>query len=201
VAILTFVALSVAFVLIANPYTAGNLRQTFLPVVFVLLYAAYGAYLVMRYTVRNLSSNYRRVALGCATVAMAGVIAILAARNTVRFVGVSADEIDFRLPSAIGRWFAQIPVEGRRQVHIVSLLDNADNLVVALYAQLPVSSVKAVTDGLPAGTTHVVYIPRPDKSLSDDAEVLNRRLQTGTIRADMTRIEAAAVWTLQMPAR
>lgn len=199
--IFSFLALAITFVLLANPYTPGNLRQTFLPVVFGLLYAAYGLDVVVRSAIQHVPFGPPHVTRPASTAVVAGIIAILAARNTSRFVTAASDEVDFRVPSAVGRWFAQIPVEERKQLRISSLLDNADNLVVALYAQVPISSVAALAARLPAGTTHVLYIPRSGKALSGDAEALERHLEGGSIGANATWIESAVVWTLQTPWR
>jgi hypothetical protein len=102
--LVTFVAADVALSLFADPFSAGNLRETFLPVVFGLLYAAYALDFFVERTLLPLppvghGPGLRAVGTGIA----AGILATVSVLGAVRFVAASADPFDLRVPSAVVR--------------------------------------------------------------------------------------------------
>jgi hypothetical protein len=158
--IVVFVAACVAFTLLARPYSRGNLRQTFLPVVFALLYAAIGLELLVDHAFALARVHPRRTPAGVVTMLAAGLLALESIPGAVRFVAASSDE--FRDPYEVGRWFERLPEAERSLVHVALLApESTDGMVIALYSGVPESRFVTADAVLARGTTHVVRIARP----------------------------------------
>jgi hypothetical protein len=150
----------VAFTLLARPYSRGNLRQTFLPIVFALLYAAIGLELLVDRAFAVARVHPRRTPAGVVTVLAAGLLALESIPGAVRFVAASSDE--FRDPYEVGRWFERLPEAERSLVHVALLApESTDGMVMALYSGVPESRFVTADAVLARGTTHVVRIARP----------------------------------------
>ncbi len=198
--IVAFVVASVGYVLSGGPYSPGNLRRTFLPVVFALLYAAIGLDFLVERAVA-LSGIGRAAAVRSAILAV--VVCLLAAssaRRAAAFVAASSDE--FHAPYLVGTWLHGLSDDERKRAH-VALLGSKDTdwIVVALHAGLPGTSVVDAGETLAAGTTHVVRIARPGQRLSAAAASLVTQLEDGTVPAREDRAGAAVIWTLAAAAR
>jgi hypothetical protein len=196
VALVGFILLVSAVVILGDPYSKNNLRETFLPVVGVLFYAAEGLRRAIESAVAAAVRDPRRLRAGV-LLGLTAVLAALAARDATRFVERSSNEPDYRVPAAVGRRLARMGSEAGQPLRVVSLSDNnAHVTVVAAYARLPVPTVEPLTSDLPAGATHVLYIPWDGQKLTHAAIALKQELEDGRIAAQPERIEGATLWTL-----
>jgi hypothetical protein len=197
VKILAFVGLVSAVVILGDPYSVKNLRETFLPVAFALLYAAEGVRVVAARLAARLRAVGFRPSDPMAAAVFAGIVAVLSARNAAAFVRVSSEETGWRLPAAVGRRLAQAIAGRRDRVRVVSIAGNLETVVVATYAQVPVDSIDAMGGPLPANVTHVIFLPESAGSFSEQALLLEHRLEDGSLPADAERVEEATIWTLR----
>jgi hypothetical protein len=196
--VLGFVLASAVFILVDQPYSIGNLRQTFLPVTFALLYASIGFELLVRTSLSWLPLAARRTVPAAVLGVIVGVLSVKSAKGAARFVAASADE--FRGDYVVGRWLELLPSGEKARAH-VALIDpgDPDTTAIALYAGIPEARIVTASASLPAGTTHVVHIDRPGAAPSSDARRLIERLDDGTVPATATHLESAVVWALSAP--
>jgi hypothetical protein len=203
VGILGFTAAVVLVAAIGGPYTAGNLRQTFIPMIVVLGCAAFALERGVAFVVERLVRlPYARAAAGrlaiVATAVFTAIIAIAAASDAARFVAQSSDEFDFRAPAAIGAWFRTIPPDAQRQTRIIVASDERIFLfVLAAHADIPLDRVQSAAADIPAGTTHVVEIRPPGRGPSPASAGLLQRLTTGAVPADPVRLDVGTIWALR----
>jgi hypothetical protein len=204
--IVAWVFSGMALVILIDPYfDEGNLRQTFLPVVFALLYAAEGLRLTAEWAVDRLirspvviRSTALVSAVSAAAAAATALLATLSAQGTARFVAASSAEPDFRIPAAVGRRLAYMVRAEGPGIRVATLSDNRiASGIIAVYAGLPFASVRPMAGDLPEAATHVVFIPRADESLSGAELALKQRLQSGTLPADPVPVDSAVIWKLR----
>jgi hypothetical protein len=200
VGILAFMTAVVLVAAIGGPYSAGNLRQTFIPVIVVLGCAAFALERGVAFVVDRLvrPPHARAVAARLAIVATAAaIIAIGAASEAARFVAQSSDEFDFRAPAAIGAWFRTIPHDARRPIRVVVTSDERIfPCVLAVHADIPLDRVQPAAADIPVGTTHVVEIRPPGRGPSPASAGLLQRLITGAVPADPVRLDVGTIWAL-----
>jgi len=202
VELVCFVAADVLFVFLTDPYSIGNLRQTFIPVVALLFYAASGLPLLVSFIVdraRIAARMARADAVKVATIiAVAGFLTAWCARGASRFVADAAAE--YHAPFLVGRWFEALPPQTRQRARIVTLSDDGVyRMAIAVYGRLPPDWVTSAGDGLPAGSTYVVRAQRPGSRPSAAGAALGRLMEGGTIAADATAVGDATIWTLRVP--
>ncbi len=196
--ILIFLIGDLGLTFLANPYSPGNLRATFLPVVFVLFYAAVGLQLGLdRALVRPLFGGQPKAGLAVTVVAVAA-IAIFFVPGATHFVAESSSELEFRVPFEVARYLETTPVELRKQLRVTTLGDDyVGRMVLAAYSRIPFDRINPLVGDLPADATHVVDLQRPGATLSSAAQDVKNRLGDGRIPAQAVRLESAVVWTLQ----
>jgi hypothetical protein len=206
VGILGFTAAVVLVAVIGGPYSVGNLRQTFIPVIVILGCAAFalerGVAFVVDRLVRLVRLPTARAAAGrlavVATALFTAIIAIGAASHAARFVAKASDEFDFRAPAAIGAWFRTIPPDGRRQTRVIVTSDERIfAIVLAVHADIPLDRVQSAAADIPAGTTHVVEIRPPGRGPSPASAGVLQRLTTGAVPADPVRLDVGTIWALR----
>ncbi len=206
VAILGFTVAVVLVAVIGGPYSAGNLRQTFIPVIVILGYAAFalerGVAFVVDRLVRLVRLPPERAAAGrlamVATALFTAIIAIGAASHAARFVAQASDEFDFRVPAAIGAWFRTIPPDARRQTRVIVTSDErVFSIVLAVHADIPLERVQSAAADIPTGTTHVVEIRPPGRGPSPASAGVLQRLTTGAVPADPVRLDVGTIWALR----
>ena len=198
--ILSFLIGDLGLIFFANPFSPGNLRSTFLPVVFVLLYAAIGADLAVDEVLRRARRRVDGQAKLIATSVLAALIAMVFVRDAARFVGTAANGFDFRVPFEVARRLETVPSALRGRARIAMLGENyVDRLVISAYTGIPFERIVPVAGDLPADATRVIDIQRPGAILSSAAQNVRRHLEDGLIPANAVRIESAVIWTLAAP--
>lgn len=144
----TFILLDLAVLILLDPFSSGNLRQSFLVYVCLLPFAAVGLDRLVANAASVLHSwvdvaranTARKVALATLTVAIAGV----SATGAIRFVRIAAHEADFYTPYVVGHWMkTAVPPDSR----VLVLTDNAiQPYALSVYAGLPLDRVIDATD-------------------------------------------------------
>jgi hypothetical protein len=198
--LMAFLMADLALVFFANPYSVGNLRATFIPVVLVLLYAAFGLDVVIDQLFRRAHLGRRWWPQLLATSVVAAFIALLFVRDATRFVGAAANEFDFRVPFEVARRLNELPASARARPQIVTLGDNyTDRQVISAYTGIAFDRIAPFGLDLSPNATQVVDIQRPGAVSSGAEWVLKSQLEEGTIPARAVRIESAVIWTLARP--
>jgi hypothetical protein len=200
--VLTFLIGDLALIRFANPFSPGNLRSTFMPVVLVLLYSAIGMDLIIDQVLLRVRLPARGRAKLILTSVVAAFIAIAFVRDATRFVGSAANEFDFRVPFEVARRLQGVPKRLQGRARIVTLDDNyTDRLVISAYTGIPIDRIVPFDGDLPPDACQIVDIRRPGAILSSAAQNVSTRLEDGLVPATAVRIESAVIWTLETPER
>jgi hypothetical protein len=186
--VLSFVIASVALIFVVNPYSADNLRQTFLPLVLVLLYAASGIVVLLGRVFRG------RVGLLSVAVGVAALVfAVLFTPRAVAFVQAAASEPEGRIVFAVAqriRASSGGPPAGRIAMLSTNELQAA---ILATYTGVPRERIVTPTGGrLPPDTRYVVDIELPSATPVADAAAVRAQLAP----AQGWHLDSAVVWPI-----
>ncbi len=203
--ILAFVVLDILLIALVQPWSAGNLRQTFVLLVFLHLYAAFGLVQIVAWCTDWLSIRTKlgwwAQRLGWVPLAVAGAFAVYATSFTSSFVADSSRQPAFYGAELAGRWLQDRPLE---DAAVLALTDDAvQPFAIAAYAGRAPDSVLA-DDLLGAAAirarlkaTSLVYVlavQTNDSGLSSDERELLRQLESGSIPAQRFTIGPARAW-------
>jgi hypothetical protein len=199
--ILSFVLVSLAYDVFADPYSPRNLRQTFLPLVFVLFYASSGLVLVLRRGVNRLSERHPSAILRASVAAAALVFAFVFTPRAVVFVRSSADEPDDRVVFAVAQRIKASADGGRPDGRVVMLSTNELHAAIfATYTGIPRERIVTPAGGrLLADTRYVVDIRLPSAAPAADAVAVRELLESGAIPAEIFRVDSAVAWIIHSP--
>lgn len=204
--ILVFVILDVAVIGLLQPWPFGNLRQTFVTLVFVILYAAYGMVRLIRVVCERLAAlvpSPSSVSLGrWATTGAALLFASTSIPSATKFVAGAAREPDFYVPAQIGEW-----LRGRltEDDSVWALSDSLfQPYALATYAHLPFDDV--LDDRLAIETirsrlsssrlAYIVELYESREGLSVVEQRLLNDLETGRIQAQWFAVDTTRVWVV-----
>lgn len=212
VRILSFLALDLVLISILRSFSPGNLRQTFLVIVFTIPYAAFGLYRLVLAISRLPSKKTNPVLLqkvGWIGLTMATLlIALFSGLDGIRFVTGAAAEPDFYTPYNVGRWLKPEHSKGKR---ILALIDNdIQPYVVSLYSGIPLDDIldyslfesldQTLTDQklFEENITHVVALYKEETRLTPNARSFQEDLELGIIPSREVQIGTARVWVLTL---
>jgi hypothetical protein len=186
--LLSFVIASVALIFILHPYSAENLRQTFLPLVIVLLYGASGAVVLLE---RALRARPRLLPAAIAATALAS--AILFTPRAVAFVRAASSEPDGRVVFAVAQRIRE-SAGGAPGGRIVMLsTSELQAAILATYAGIPRERIVTPAAGrLPPDARYVVEIQLDSALPVPDAAAVRRQLAP----AQPWRLDSALVWPI-----
>lgn len=205
--VLAFLCLDVLLATLLRGWNYGNLRQTFVVLVFLILYAAFGMEQSSRILFRWLAAAAKSPGLarwrGWALGGVAVLIAAASSRAAISFVTGASQQPDFYLPAQAGMW-----LKGRLAPDslVFPLTDEpVQPHVFAVYADLPLDHV-LVEDHSDRQATEArlksarwVYVIELEKSragLSPDEQVLLGSLETGRLAAQLVTGGPTRAWRL-----
>jgi hypothetical protein len=196
--IAAFLGLDVLVIGLLQPWQFGNLRQTFVVLVFLIVYAAYalerlaGGLLGM--------GRLRRVSLA----GVVGLAAWLSWQDALAFVAGAASEPDIRAPAAVGRW---LKTQALGEARVLVLADHAAQpYVIAVYSGLPLDRVADLGQACPATVerelrsapaVYVAAVHRDTAALSPAAAALVEKLEAGPLPPPAMSVDWARVWVLK----
>lgn len=205
-----FILLDLVLLVLLDPFSPGNLRQSFLVYVCLLPFAAVGLERLVSNAASVLHSwldvtranLVRRIALAAITIAIAGV----SVTGAVRFVRIAAHEADFHTPYVVGEWMkTAVPPEAR----VLTLTDNQiQPYALSVYAGLPLDSIVSATDLTfedseavhgelrDRNVSHVATLYADAQNMSQRALTVERLLEREEIPADERSLGSARVWIL-----
>jgi hypothetical protein len=196
--ITAFLGLDLLLIGLLQPWQVGNLRQTFVVMVFLILYGAFALeHVVFGWLGKGILQHI-------GLVVVVGLMVVFSLHNALTFVANAAREPDFYPPALVGRWLKAQASDGAR---VLALADNAAQpYVVAVYSGLGLENVidLAQSDSLTVQqqlkSAQVVYVAAVYKNraeLSPTALALLNELEAGRIPAQVVSIDSARVWTLK----
>lgn len=196
-----FVLASIGITFITNPYSVGNLRQTFLPVVFVLFYSAFGLVFILERIVGRINIRYRAAMLSVAIGILATGFALVFVPRAFAFVQAAANEPDARVVFEVAQRINTAAVRDRSRSLVVMLSTNELHAaVLATYTGLPRDRiVTSLGDRLPPETRYVVDIQLSSATAWPGSAAWRKRLESGAILARKSCLDSAVLWTIQEP--
>ncbi len=205
--VLAFLCLDVLLAALLRGWNYGNLRQTFVVLVFLILYAAFGLEQSSRLLFRWLATLAKSPGLarrqGWALGGAATLVAAASAGAAVSFVAGASHQPDFYLPAQAGTW-----LKGRLAPDswVFPLTDEVvQPQVFAVYAGLPLDRIlvedhfdrQAAEARLKsAGWVYVIELEKSRAGLSPDEQVLLGNLEAGRIAAQRVTGGPTRAWRL-----
>ncbi len=196
--IVVFLVLDLLLIGLLQPWQFGNLRQTFVAIVFLILYAAFALErLVFGWLGRGALRPVSLVVVVC-------LMVLFFLPRAPAFVAGAASEPDFRAPALVGRW---LKTQALDEARVLVLADHAAQpYVIATYSGLPLENiidlakVDSPTVKQKLESARVIYVAAVYKNkagLSPSALELLNELEAGHILAHPVLVDSARVWILE----
>jgi hypothetical protein len=197
---LCFALASLGIIFFANPYSPENLRLTFIPLVFILFYAALGLVFILERIVGELQTRHRDRLVPAAAGLATAALAVVCAPHAGAFVAAAANELDARTMFQVAqRLETTSAAPGPTRIVMLSA-DPFYASVLAIYSGVPRDRiVTSPARRLRADARYVIDVRLPKATLSDSAALWRADLESGAVLAASARVDAAVVWTLQGP--
>lgn len=203
--ILAFLCLDFLLIGLFQPWEFGNLRQTFVVLVFLTLYAAFGLEQLIKSLVRWLAALAKSaVAPTWREWAMAVValpLAAFSARSAADFVAGASHESDFQIPAQAGDWLRS---HASKDAIVLALTDHASQpYSLAVYSQLPLDRLldddrydrQAIQARLnTARTAYVIELEKSRAGLSPSELRILSDLESGRIPAQKFIVGPTRAW-------
>ena len=185
--------------ILINPF---NLRQTYLYLMLILIFAAFGLERLAHglIALMRLQSRTGQVVRVAALSLAAAVLGVNAAAFSLHFVAETSNQPVFRSAYAVGRWCKNHPETPAPRLLVLTDVVGMPYML-SVYSEIPVENIIiSSTDAVVAlnreKASYVIALNVPGTILSPAAKELRTNLDAGIVPSTEVNVGSAQIWVL-----